>query len=250
MLVLAIETATVNCSVALLHLDRLLAEECVAVPRVHSVLLMPMVAQLYQRVNAIPSETGLIAVSAGPGSFTGLRIGIATAKGLAYSWAKPCVAVGTLDAIAFQVLRAVAISHGPDAAPTPLACTVLKSRQGELYYGLFGWTGGWVNPVCQMSAADPRGIADVVVGAGADRLVVAGDVDSAECGQLMDELTKRGVWLSVAPQWLCRPSAVTVGVLGTMLWRRGYATDAMGLNAAYVRRSEAEIKWERMQSRR
>ncbi|MGB9866385.1 MAG: tRNA (adenosine(37)-N6)-threonylcarbamoyltransferase complex dimerization subunit type 1 TsaB [Bacillota bacterium] len=248
MLVLAIETATVNCSVALLHLDKVIAEECVALPRVHSVLLMPMVAQLYQRASAIPSETGLIAVSAGPGSFTGLRIGMATAKGLALCWSKPCVAVGTLDAIALQVLQTAATGLRRADGPLPLVCAVLKSRQDELYYGLFRWEGGGVQPVCDVGTGAPQAVARWVASVGSP-VVVVGEVEGAEGHRLAQELEKLGVEFNVAPQWLCRPRASTVGVMGMVLWREGRATDARGLSPAYVRRSEAEVKWSLKQGR-
>ncbi|HHV79381.1 MAG TPA: tRNA (adenosine(37)-N6)-threonylcarbamoyltransferase complex dimerization subunit type 1 TsaB [Firmicutes bacterium] len=238
MLTLAIETATVNCSVALLHGDRVLAEESLAVPRVHSVVLMPMIAQLYQRVCAIPQETDLVAVSCGPGSFTGLRIGIATAKGLAYAWNKPCVAVGTLDGLAMQ-------GGGLRSVRTVLA--VLKARQGELYYCLFRPSSGIPQKIGEVSAGYPEDIAEAVHEAAVREapVLLVGDVDLAEGETLVEVLAGRGIPCAVAPAWLRRPRAAIIGILGRLLAENGLKTDAARLSAAYVRKSEAEIKWEK-----
>ncbi len=121
MLTLGIDTATDVCAVALLDGDRVLFEATLDVPRSHGRRLAPIVAQAFEHTGRATAALGLIAVSAGPGSYTGLRIGMSTAKGLALATGAAVVAVPTL-----QALAATAGLDGPVVA-------VLPSRRGEVY---------------------------------------------------------------------------------------------------------------------
>ncbi len=100
--VLSIETATQVASAALLREKHLLGEFFLNIKKNHSEKLLPMIHQLLQDAEMPSKEIDLVAVSIGPGSFTGLRIGMATAKGLSYGWGVPLIGVGTLDAMAFS----------------------------------------------------------------------------------------------------------------------------------------------------
>lgn len=101
MLVLALDTATLVSSVALATEDTLLAEITLQTKKTHSELLMPHIQQLLAMANVDKKDIGAVAVSIGPGSFTGLRIGLATAKALAYALKIPIVGVPTLAALAY-----------------------------------------------------------------------------------------------------------------------------------------------------
>ena len=128
MLLLGIETATDVCSVALLDGEALLAEASVFVRRSHAARLTPLIQELLAHTGRSPAALSAIAVSAGPGSFTGLRIGASTAKGLALAADAALVAIPTLDALAQAAWPA------PD--PTPVLVT-LPSRRGEVYGALY-----------------------------------------------------------------------------------------------------------------
>ena len=101
MLTLAIDTATKVCSVALCRDGELLAEYNIHIGMTHSGGLLPQLEQLLKRTNTKKQDIDLIAVSMGPGSFTGLRIGLATAEAMAYSWQCLLHGVDTLKALAF-----------------------------------------------------------------------------------------------------------------------------------------------------
>jgi tRNA threonylcarbamoyladenosine biosynthesis protein TsaB len=128
MLLLALETATDVCSAALHDGARVVADASVWVPRSHAARLAPMIAGLLDHAGAAPADLDAVAVSAGPGSYTGLRIGASTAKGLAFATGAALVAVSSLEAMA----RAV----WPRAGFDPILAA-FPSRRGEVYAALF-----------------------------------------------------------------------------------------------------------------
>ncbi|HYE56861.1 MAG TPA: tRNA (adenosine(37)-N6)-threonylcarbamoyltransferase complex dimerization subunit type 1 TsaB, partial [Rhodothermales bacterium] len=130
-LLLALETATDVCAVALLDLDsgRVVAEFALRKAQQHGAKLVPLVDAALTMLDATPQDLHAVAVSAGPGSYTGLRIGASTAKGYGAALGLPLVPVPTLDAIALGALAAVA--EGEELL------VALPSRRGEVYAGLY-----------------------------------------------------------------------------------------------------------------
>lgn len=126
MKVLGIETATRVCSVAVIEDEVLLAERTTNLAQTHSLKLMPSIEGILREVNLEISEIDGIAVSIGPGSFTGLRIGLSAAKGLALGMGRPVVGVPTLEAMAWLV----------PYAPYPV-CPLLDARRKEVYGAIF-----------------------------------------------------------------------------------------------------------------
>lgn len=140
-LILNIETATGVCSVALAFDGHLIGLKESTVKNSHSSLLAMFIDELIKTAGILPSALDAVAVSEGPGSYTGLRIGVATAKGLCYSLGKPLIAVNTLQAMA------MGMSHSP--APSPiregelsvLYCPMIDARRMEVYCAIFDETG-------------------------------------------------------------------------------------------------------------
>lgn len=126
-LLLGIETATDVCGVALFAEEVLLGEASVDKPRSHAAQLVPLIQQLLQGANRSAAELDVIAVSGGPGSYTGLRIGASTAKGLAFAADAALVAVPSLDALA---------SCAPMNPRRPIL-VIFPSRRGEVYAAVF-----------------------------------------------------------------------------------------------------------------
>jgi tRNA threonylcarbamoyladenosine biosynthesis protein TsaB len=124
--VLAIDTATLTASAAIVVDGITLAEESVRTGS-HSEELMPMVARVMERAGLVPAQLDAVAVGAGPGSFTGLRIGMATAKGIAFAAGKPLWLGSSLAALAEAARR-----RGARGLVVP----VLDARRGEVYVGL------------------------------------------------------------------------------------------------------------------
>ena len=126
MRILAIESSAVTASVAILTDDVLTAEYTVNYKKTHSQTLLPMIDEICKMTETEPESFDLIAVSQGPGSFTGLRIGAATGKGIALALDKKMVAVPTLKAMAYNV-----------SETDCLICPVMDARRQHLYTALY-----------------------------------------------------------------------------------------------------------------
>ena len=126
MLVLAIESSAKAASVALSRDGELLSQYSQCTALTHSRTLLPMAEDLLKNAELTLDEVELFAVAHGPGSFTGIRIGVSTVKGLAWATGKPCVGVSTLEAMAW---------HGLSAGG--LICPVMDARRSQVYNALF-----------------------------------------------------------------------------------------------------------------
>lgn len=141
MLTLGIETATDICAVALLDGEAVLFEASIRLPRSHGRRLAPLIDEAFAHVGRAPLDLDLVAVSAGPGSYTGLRIGMSTAKGLALATEARLAAVPTLDALAATTTeRPVAV--------------VLPSRRGEVYAAVASDDASVARPATALALAD------------------------------------------------------------------------------------------------
>ena len=126
MLILAFESSAKAASVALLRDGRLLAQSTQVSALTHSRTLLPMAEDLLKNCELTVGDVDLFAVAQGPGSFTGIRIGVSTVKGLAWAADRPCVGVSTLEALAW---------HG--LAAGGLVCPVMDARRSQVYNALF-----------------------------------------------------------------------------------------------------------------
>lgn len=136
MLILGIDTAASGCGVALTEGETPLVECVERVGRTHSARLMPLVEAALDAAGRGRADVEGIAVTVGPGSHTGLRIGLATAKALAFGLGVPAAGVGTLEALAYG------------AGPRPgLVCPLLDARRGRVYTALYRWEDGRLSEV-------------------------------------------------------------------------------------------------------
>ena len=126
MKILALDSSGLTASVAVLEDDRLVAEYSVNYKKTHSQTLVPMMDAIRQMTELDMGTIDAIAVAAGPGSFTGLRIGSATAKGLGLALKKPIIPVPTVDGLAYQM-------YGTDK----LICPIMDARRSQVYTGLY-----------------------------------------------------------------------------------------------------------------
>lgn len=140
MLLLALETATDVCSVAVADGSRLVAEVSLRRPRAHAEQLVPMVGEALRLAGRAATDLGAVAVSQGPGSYTGLRIGASTAKGLALAAGARLVAVPSLEALASRA--------APFAGPGDLVLPAFNARRDEVYAAAFRvGVGGAITPL-------------------------------------------------------------------------------------------------------
>lgn len=225
---LAIESASERASVALLRDGEVVDARPAPPGRPASETLLPSVLALLEAHALEPGALGGIAVSIGPGSFTGLRVGVATAKGLAFGRATGVAAVPTLAALA-----AKGAALAGKAASEVVA--VLDARRGELYAAvhrgddplakpLWGPVVIGIEALAARLAPVPGAL--LVVGEGAEAVAAALGTDRVRC-------------LS-PPEGV--PDAVWVGRLGARLLAAGEGLAAADLAPAYVRRAEAEVR--------
>lgn len=127
MTVLGIDTSAIVCSVGLVSDDKILSEKTISNGLTHSETLLPLIKELLEEKSLSLEDIDCLAISTGPGSFTGLRIGISTVKGLAISLGKKCFSASTLEALAMNALH----------LDGKIICPVMDARRGEFYNALF-----------------------------------------------------------------------------------------------------------------
>ncbi len=231
MIVLGLETATNVCGVALVDDDRVLAEFSTAGRLTHSQRLMPLVEQALGEAGIDRGRLDGIAVSAGPGSFTGLRIGLATAKGLGYALDRPVLAVPTLDALAFNVW-----------AWPGLICPLLDARKDQVYAALYRGSP----PTGGRSLRRLGGYWAMDLGALLERLsafneavLFLGDALPRYGPGIAERLGAKAHFVPVSGRF---PRAAAVAELGLRRLAAGRRPGAAEARPIYVRQSEAEVK--------
>jgi len=175
-------------------------------------------------------DLDLVCVGLGPGSFTSLRVGLATAKGICLAWNLPLVGVSSLAAMAWQRRAWI----------TGLACPVLDARRGEVYGGAFRAGEGWVERVQGEFVANAAGLAERVGGL-REPVTVFGQTDLIPLAEIEAALSGRAQVLSEQP---ILPDAAAVARLGEIRFRERGADDLASLRPLYVRKSYAEEKYD------
>lgn len=229
MKILSVETATAWQSVAILEDDHVLATHNQKADGAHGSLLLPAIDQLLTKSKVRLSELDGLCCSAGPGSFTGIRVGLATCLGLRAASGIPLALVPTLEAMVRSV----------QGESRPL-CPVLESRRDEVYWALFRWMGEarWERMLSEQ-VGTPRALAQSLT----EHTVMFGIGWSSMEVEIRAALSE-SIAVTVGPGHAFRPSAIHVARIGMERIRRGeIAGDAIA--PLYVQRAEAEIQYER-----
>ena len=229
--ILAIESATDWLSVALLEGESVVALKSPEATRQHAGTLLPTVDALLAEAGWSLSSLDALAVSTGPGSFTSLRIGLATAKGLAFGRSFQAVGVPTLEAMALSELESAAGTEREVVA-------LLDARRGEWYAGGFRAAqspGGRPQSTLAEGLYSPEQL-----GADLPRPVCA--ISPEGSGWAADFEAAGLVFESRVEEAAARPRADWVGILGARRLAAGEGRSAEALTARYLRRAEAEAK--------
>jgi tRNA threonylcarbamoyladenosine biosynthesis protein TsaB len=227
MLTLAVECATKSVGLALVDEGDVLAELYLALERHHAEVLLPALDKLFIMAGLTLGDVDLLACTVGPGSFTGVRIGVSTIKGFALSTGKPIVGVSTLEALAVN------------AMPSPaLICPMLDARKDQVYAGLYR-TGPDDLPVAERP--------DRVVNAeeflqelDEEAIVFLGD--GALRHEKLIRQTSKGQAILMG-NGHGRIMASAVGLIGLRRYRSGILKDALTVTPRYLRLSEAEATY-------
>ena len=224
MKILALETSAKSVSTAVVENGAVLASAFQCTGLTHSRTLMPMLDAMLRNAELPLSSIDLFAAAAGPGSFTGLRIGVSALKGLAWTTGKPCAAVSTLEAMA----QNLAFADG-------LLVCAMDARRSQVYHALFEAHGGVLTRLCPDCAIGLDELEREVRGE-TRRLLVLGDGAVLAHGYL----TAHGIDCSLAPDPLRWQSAVGVALCAERMAGRGETVSAQDLRPTYLRVSQAE----------
>jgi len=225
MYVLAIETSTSRSSVAIVDQDRVVASAALGVPRRHGEFVSPAIRFCLDQAGLTADRLTGVAVGLGPGLFTGLRVGIATAQSLAASLHLPAVGMSSLDVLAFQV------RYAPE-----LICAVIDARRGELYWGLYRAVPGGVQRQDGLQLGTIEKLTAELESEGDDVLVV-GD------GALAHRKKLEYVDVELAGPETGWPDAAVLGELAAPRFLREETQRPTDLQPIYLRDADAQIGW-------
>jgi tRNA threonylcarbamoyladenosine biosynthesis protein TsaB len=223
MLILAVDTTTPGGSVALLEDETLLGEANVESPATHSARLFRSIDFLLGALAKDIKDVEAFAVAAGPGSFTGIRIGVGAVKSLAFASGKPVAPVSTLLALASKLATEGA----------PLVCPLLDAKKEEIYAGLFEAGEGGLIEIIPQGAYDPEAFFARLPARGV--IAFAGSGLALYKAKLMPHVGDRALFPERSPF-----IAAEIGRIGAGLIRAGKGIDAAALEPLYFRRSQAE----------
>ena len=224
MRILGIESSSLVASAAVVENEVTLAEYTVNYKKTHSQTLLPMIDEMMRLLDMEPSAVDAIAVPGGPGSFTGLRIGSATAKGLGLALKKPLIHVPTLDAMAYGLFGA-----------SGLICPMMDARRQQVYTGIYRFEERF-EIVMEQSALAVADLAERLNALG-ERVIFLGDGVPVYEKPLAETLT---VPYCFAPAHVNRQRAASVAALGAVYFAEGKTETAAEHKPDYLRKSQAE----------
>ncbi|HWJ02709.1 MAG TPA: tRNA (adenosine(37)-N6)-threonylcarbamoyltransferase complex dimerization subunit type 1 TsaB [Verrucomicrobiae bacterium] len=230
MWILSIDTATKVTGLAIHRAGNLVAESFLHTDKTHSERLMPMIMQIMEQAGIGFADLNAVAVTSGPGSFTGLRIGMATAKGIAQVRQIPVLGVNTLDALA---------QHGVNFPG--VVVPILDARKDEVYTAVFRSEHGHLSRYGDYRAINPVELANELVDV-PENILFVGDAVPAYRNILQDILGAKAVF---HPDSMSMPRGSHVGYLAVKRFAKGETDDLFALKPFYIRPSEAEVTWAR-----
>lgn len=225
MKLLGIDSSGLVASIAIVEDDNLLGEYTINYKKTHSQTLLPMLETLAEMIELDMNSLDAIAISGGPGSFTGLRIGSATAKGLGLALGKPIVHVPTVDALAYNL-------WGTDQA----ICPLMDARRQQAYTGLYQFVDGKLEAIVPQTAVDISEIIEEVNKAGRSVIFLGDGVDVF--ADYIRENCK--VDYTFAPAHMNKQRGASVAALGAVLYADGKIETAAEHKPDYLRLSQAE----------
>ena len=225
MYILALDSTAIAATVALCDDEKLLSLTTVENGNTHSQTLLPMVEETLARFELRPTDIELFACSAGPGSFTGVRIGVSTVKGLAFDTNIPCLGVSTLEALAQNLIGFNGI-----------LCPVMNARRNQVYNALFECKDGVITRLCEDRAIALEALDEQLAAMGESPIYLAGDGYDLAVSQLkscVDRIRRTPVLLRVQ-------NGYSVAQVALELYRNGHQVTDSELLPVYLRLSQAE----------
>lgn len=228
MIILNIDSSTPVAGIAVADDQKLLGEIMINTKNTHSEKLMPMVQQLLQELEISMQDIDAVAVMQGPGSFTGLRIGMATAKGLAQGAGKRFIAVPTLDCFAYNLI------HYPG-----IICPVMNAQKKQVYTAIYRGNQT-LQRLSDYQAIAAEQLAQQLQALQEDVWFVGDGVEAF--GDVFSNAL--GVQCHFADGHQILPRAGSLAMLAAQKAAAGQFDDIFGTELIYIRKSEAEVQWE------
>ena len=229
MRILALDSSGLVASVAIVEKtetdEQLIAQYTVNYKKTHSQTLLPMLDEVAKMIELDMSTIDAIAVAGGPGSFTGLRIGSATAKGMGLALKKPLIHIPTLEGLSFNLCHTSAI-----------VCPIMDARRNQVYTGIYRWEQGKFRVIEPQMAISVQELIEKLNQYG-EPVTFLGDGVPVYQAQLNEGLK---VTFDIAPPHMNRQSAAAVGALGIKYYQEGKIETAMEHRPDYLRLSQAE----------
>lgn len=225
MKILGLDSSGIVASVAIVEDDVLIAEYTVNYKKTHSQTLLPMLDEIAKMTELDLNSIDAIVVAAGPGSFAGLRIGSATAKGLGLALKKPLIAIPTVEGLAYNLYDI-----------SGLICPIMDARRKQVYTGIYRFTDHQLKVVEDQMAVPMETVIEKLNQYG-EAVTFLGDGVSVFHELIAEKMT---VPYSFAPAHVNKQRAAAVAALGEIYYRQGKTETAMEHVPDYLRVSQAE----------
>lgn len=229
MLVLSVDSSSNAASVAIISEDKLIGEITLNDKKQHSVLLMSLIDELLKSNNLTIKDIDAYVISKGPGSFTGLRIGMATIKGLAMGTKKPCISISTLDGLAYNVNTFSGI-----------ICPIMDALRGNVYTCLFKSQKGKLEKLIDYSVLSVDELKTKLEELN-EEVIFIGD----GCDKFKDFFKENLENCNFAPNHCNFARASALGELGINLLKEGLSEDINTFAPLYLRKSQAEREYDK-----
>lgn len=225
MRILALDSSGLVASAAVVEEEQTIAEYTVNYKKTHSQTLLPMVDEISRMIELDLHTLDAIAVAAGPGSFTGLRIGSATAKGLGLALQIPLIHIPTLEGLAYNLYGV-----------SELVCPIMDARRKQVYTGIYSFRNGEMQTIEEQCAVPVESLAAKLNGLGRPAVLLGDGVPVYK--EMLEQLLT--IPHSYAPAHMNRQRAASVGALGIVYFRQGRTETAAEHAPDYLRVSQAE----------
>jgi len=227
--VLAVDTSASVAAVAVMDGTNLLGEYIINHKKTHSQKLMPMIKEIMESLELIPKDIDLFAASSGPGSFTGLRIGVTSIKAIAFAADKPVISVPTLDALAFNIPMSEA-----------LICPIMDARNSQVYTALYRWEKNKQVKVTEYLAVHIDELIQMIKGKN-QKTIFLGDGVNIHREYLKSKFKEN---CDFAPGSLLLQKASSVAQIALKIIAEGKSENCFDMVPFYLRKSQAEREYD------
>lgn len=224
------DTSSMVASVAVAEDEKLLGEITFNYKKQHSTILMPMIEKLLDSLELDISSMDAVACASGPGSFTGLRIGAATAKGLCHGIGKPIIGIPTLDGLAYNISFASGV-----------VCPIMDALRDNVYTAVYRMQGGGITKLEDYMALHIDELIEKLKGF-QEEIIFLGDGVDVQRERLLEKLEGRAAF---APLHLNMQQASSIAALAMKRLKNGDTDDYMTFAPFYLRKSQAEREYDR-----